>query len=185
MPVPLRTLVWLGLLACDQAPTTDSTPTPTNCDVDSLGSGPTLEYGVGEDFFEPIGEGDEILVVYGPQGGYHLDASIRAQGIDPGDHRNVADPRNPRIEMEARDAKGDLVSGVDKKGDDGIIRLQQGLAPTCNPDVFEIGGRRIFLLASDTDLNGQTLTVTVRLEDADGVQLSDTVEVVAVPSPFN
>lgn len=179
-------LVSLIMFGCagSTTDTTDSTP-DLPCDVAPLGVGAAAEYGVGEDFFEPIDDGDEILIVFGPQGGYHLDASVRAQGIDPGDHRNVADPRNPRIEFEARRPNGELVSGLDKPGDDGIIRLQQGLAPTCRAGVHEIGGRRIFLTATDRELEGEILTIRVTIEDADGVVVSDSVEVDAVPSPFN
>ncbi len=44
---------------------------------------PTVEVGTSSTGFEILGEDQEVPVVFGPQGGYHVDASVRMQHLCP------------------------------------------------------------------------------------------------------
>jgi hypothetical protein len=50
---------------------------------DPADAGVTL--GTGTTEFEPLGEGDSLEVVAGPQGGFHFHVHARMSGLDPGD----------------------------------------------------------------------------------------------------
>ena len=43
----------------------------------------TLEIGTGESQFEGLTDGQEVELIYGAQGGYHVWLSLRAEGIEP------------------------------------------------------------------------------------------------------
>jgi hypothetical protein len=42
---------------------------------------PIVEVGKGEDFFEPLDDGDSVTLVHGPQGGWHVTGAVRATGF--------------------------------------------------------------------------------------------------------
>ena len=42
---------------------------------------PKIEIGTGETAFEPLEDGDTIYIVYGPQGGYHFNGSLRGKWV--------------------------------------------------------------------------------------------------------
>lgn len=44
-----------------------------------------VELGTGEWEMVPLGDGEDVQLVLGSQGGYHVWASVRAEGIDPDD----------------------------------------------------------------------------------------------------
>jgi len=62
--------------------------------VDLTSTKGQIELGTGDDAF--IAMPDEINIVYGSQGGFHIPARGRIQGLDPGDPVNVINPSNPR-----------------------------------------------------------------------------------------
>ena len=66
---------------------------------------PGILLGTGEYEFEALGDGDEIDIVYGPQGGYHLLGSIRIKGLEAGDDADLSNESNPttRFEIIAND----------------------------------------------------------------------------------
>lgn len=164
--MPLH-LIWL--LACEAEP-------PVVLD-------PDLQLGTGVDGYVPLADGDDIIIVYGPQGGYHLDGSLRVQGIDPGDADDLSDPRNPLTVFQVLDEGGSPVSGL--QGAE-TIEFRQGIDESDEPGVYEMVGRKILLdIQDDAELEGQTLTVSVRVEDVDGVVLADQHSVTAVASPYN
>jgi len=144
---------------------------------------PDLQLGTGVDAFVPVEDGDEMLVVFGPQGGYHLDGSLRVQGIDPGDEDDLSAPDNPLTVFQVTTEDGTIVSGL--QGAD-TVEFRQGIAAADTPGVYEMIGRKILLdIEDDAELEGQTLTVTVTVEDADGITLEDRHSVLAVASPYN
>ena len=54
------------------------------------------------------------------------------------------------------------------------------------PGVFLMFGRNLHLdIESDAELDGEEVTLTVEVVDKDGVTLSDTRDVIAIPHPFN
>jgi len=144
---------------------------------------PDLQLGTGVSSFIAVEDGDEVVIVFGPQGGYHLDGSLRVQGIDPGDEDDLSDPRNPLTVFQVRREDGTIVSGL--QGAD-TIEYRQGIDATDTPGVYEMVGRRILLdIESDSELVGETLSVSVSVEDADGVMLADEHDLIAVASPYN
>jgi hypothetical protein len=171
--------VWSLLLvaACtadssDDAEDTDVAPVPTEARL-----------GTGTDAFVPVEDGDEITIVFGPQGGYHLDGSMRASGVVPGDPDDLSDPDNPITAFRVWDATGDPISGLEGANE---VLYQEGLEPTDEPGVFEMVGRRIFLdIPSDDAIVGTTIDVEVEVHDVDDVVVSDRHTVLAVPFPFN
>ena len=44
---------------------------------------PSIEIGTGTDSFIPILDGEDIELIAGPQGGWHIEAAIRFQSVDP------------------------------------------------------------------------------------------------------
>jgi hypothetical protein len=67
--------LWSG---CQGDAPTDTAP------VDPCaGSAPTLALGTGEFAFEPLLDGDRIMLTNGPQGGWHLWTSGRLTGVNP------------------------------------------------------------------------------------------------------
>ncbi len=144
---------------------------------------PGIELGTGVDEFVPLEDGDEMAVILGPQGGYHLDGSLRVQGIDPGNEDDLGDPRNPLTVFEAVVDDGTVVSGL---AGATSVEYRQGIKASETPGVYEMVGRRILLdIQDDSELQGRTLTVSVTVEDVDGVVLTDERDVVAVAGRYN
>jgi len=56
---------------------------------------PFLAFGTGERTFEPLMDGDDGVVIQGPQGGHHLLGSIQIAGVVPGTDGDLSDPDNP------------------------------------------------------------------------------------------
>ncbi len=144
--------------------------------------GAGVELGTGTTAFTPLGDGDEVYIVQGPQGGYHLDGSVRATGIVHGDPEDLSSPDNPTTVFRVLRA-GEAVSGTANQPD---VSYTQGLDESAEPTFCEMVGRRVYLnIGDDDDLVGSTLTVEVTLSDVDGRVLMDSREVFAVAHPDN
>lgn len=65
-------------------------------------AGPGCEVGAGTEAFLPLANGDEISIIAGPQGGYHIFTSVRWQRLD-------AEPA--RVRISARVAETDEYLG--------------------------------------------------------------------------
>lgn len=151
---------------------TDAGPLPTE-----------VKLGTGDEAFVPVADGDEITIVFGPQGGYHLVGSMRASGIVPGDPDDLSDPTNPITAFRVWDETGDPISGL--QGADQVL-YQEGLEPTDTPGLFEMIGRRVFLdILSDDEIVGTELTVEVEVHDTNDLIVADRHTVIAVPHPLN
>ena len=61
----------LGAIACG-----GSAPV----DEDGCVGDPSLEVGTGKDAFEPVDDGDSVVIQHGPQGGWHIWTGIHSQG---------------------------------------------------------------------------------------------------------
>ncbi|MCA9542303.1 MAG: hypothetical protein KC620_25575 [Myxococcales bacterium] len=139
----------------------------------------TIELGTGDDDFKPITDGEDIWIIKGPQGGYHLLGSVRVTGIDAGNPDDLDDPSNPTTAFE--------IWEDDERVDADVAHYTQALGPVWNdPDTFEMIGRFVILdIQSDRELAGATLRFKVSVTDAQGHTLTDAREVVGVPHPNN
>jgi len=156
----------------DDTDDTDVEPVPTEARL-----------GTGTEEFVPVEDGDEITIVFGPQGGYHLDGSMRASGIVAGDPDDLTDPDNPITAFRVWDETGDPISGLEGANE---ILYQEGLEPTDEPGVYEMVGRRIFLdIPSDDAIVGTMIDIEVEVHDVNDVVVSDRHTVLAIPFPFN
>jgi hypothetical protein len=70
-------------------------------DTSPLGA---LEIGTGFDSYRVMP--DVLPLVYGPQGGFHIEARARIRGLVPGDAANISNPANPRTRYRAFFASG-------------------------------------------------------------------------------
>lgn len=140
---------------------------------------PAIEIGTGDVEFEPLRDGDECLIIFGPQGGYHFWASMRVQGIDAGNPDDLDDPANPVTAFHA------WKDGV--RIDLDASTYKQGIDPVPGePGVYQMIGRQLRLdIQNDDDLDGVEVLIDVDVEDANGVTLHDERLVVGEPSPFN
>lgn len=72
---PLLVCLWSGCQGED--------PPDTGTVDPCAGSAPTLSLGTGQFAYEPLLEGDRIVLTNGPQGGWHLWTSARLTGVNP------------------------------------------------------------------------------------------------------
>lgn len=137
---------------------------------------PFLAIGTGERAFVPLADGDEAEVVYGPQGGYHVVASLQVAGVDPGDPDDLGDPDNPTIRLVARHEGEALAAFV----------YEQGLREARERGVYEMLGRLLILdIATDDEIVGDALLIEASVEDVHGVRLEAELELLAVAAPTN
>lgn len=138
---------------------------------------PSVQIGTGDASFEPLADGDTVLIIEGPQGGFHVLGSARFTGVEGGDPDVLSDPQNPTYWFRVYD------EGVRI---DFAPQYTQGLDLAPEGEAFEELGRFVFLdITADEELVGHTLEITVDIEDVNGVALQDSVTVVAEASPFN
>lgn len=142
---------------------------------------PGLEIGTGEIAFVPLTDGDTLQIIQGPQGGFHLLASLRVHGIAPGDRGDLTEPTNPTITFSVTDDAGD--------GHIAIGPITQGLdsAPLREwPFTHQMTGRFAILdITDDDELAGQTVDLSVQIAAQDDITLEDSVRVDLVPHPDN
>jgi hypothetical protein len=143
---------------------------------------PLVEIGSGVDEFLPLEDGGEILIVQGPQGGHHFDGSLRAQGIPPGDGRDLTNPDNPTTTFR-------IVRVSDGQQLDVGITFTQGLETTDEPGVYAVLGRKVIFdrnwVQFDDDVTGVECDFIVEIQAVDGTVLTDTRRVIGVPHPLN
>lgn len=161
----LRVLLLGALVGCKVTKDGDVPPTPS------------IEIGTGEAAFEALDPMGELLIVQGPQGGYHFNGSLHAIGVNPGNPDDLGDPENPTIAFTA--------SAGGQRRDIGI-EYTQGLRGGAAPHTYELLGRRVILdIATDAALDGDEIEFEVSISDADGNVLTDTRTVIAEPHPLN
>jgi hypothetical protein len=124
--------------------------------------------GTGEWEWEDLADGDEIPVIMGPQGGYHLLASVRVSGILAGDAKDLSDPNNPTtsfavwFEEENLTAASVFVQGLDP--------ISSDMPPYRNE---MIGRFAILGIGDDSELEGQEVRFEVTVQDVEGLSVSD------------
>jgi hypothetical protein len=135
----------------------------------------TVELGTGTVNFEPLEDGDELVVVAGPQGGYHFVVHARATGLAAGDPTMPGIPANPRTRFSA------ILDGEEVDMEQSPYRLgyeQEG-------DFQVLPSGRILRLLDEIvpAIHGREVVLTVTVEDSEGDTASDERLILAVPDP--
>lgn len=163
----VRALLLSGLVACAPEPE----PEPVD---------PAIELGTGDIDFEPLADGGDIYVIHGPQGGYHLLASLRVVGIETGNPDDPADAINPTMTFSVEHGGADItLTGQYHQGLDPIV-------PEGGAWSHQTVGRLCILdIADDDVLDGEPIHFAVEIADTEGRVLTDARDLVAVPHPLN
>jgi hypothetical protein len=165
----LLLIAWLG---CADKQPAEST---------SKDLGPLLvELGTGEWEWEPLEAGGEIPVIQGPQGGFHLLGSVRVSGIEAGSADDLSDPLNPTTTFSV---------WVDGENIAPSSRFVQGLdesSANARPFHHEMIGRFVIMnIASDDELDGVELELSVAVQDVHGTETNTSLLLTAYPHPLN
>ncbi len=165
----------LTLLAC-----LGTSPDPGEDSASTEPSAPQALLGTGEWEWEALSDGDEIYVIQGPQGGWHLLGSVRTVGLVPGDPTSLGDPENPTTTFQVWVDGAPLVpNAMYVQGLDSIL----GGVP---PYTHEMIGRFAILdITGDDVLDGVEVEFGVTVVDVDGVAVEDRLTLTAVPHPLN
>jgi hypothetical protein len=139
---------------------------------------PSAEIGGGAYAFEPLAPGDPLVMVHGPQGGWHVLASLRLRStLDIVDVAYAIDvlPDGPRVSDQAYRVQlvPDGACAGTYPGMYGYLDvsgLADGEADT-PPEL--LGGRALRLTLAATDAEGRVATATL-----DGVAALDPIDVV-------
>lgn len=145
--------LWSLLLACSGG----EEELGDGCAVDPA---PTVAIGTGEGSFEPMP--DEVVLVHGNQGGYHVTVAFDATGLDSSDTIHF------------------LVEGTI---DDEVVAVADYYAAvTCNAETASLqawGGLLIYPL-TPPELDNQPTTISATLTDAAGAEASTTASTTIV-----
>ena len=139
-----------------------------------------VELGTGEIAFEPISEGQDLELIRGPQGGYHFLVSIRTKNLVGGDRGDLGNPTNPTITLDVvHDGESLIIIGPITQGLDAAPVSER-------PFTHQMTGRfAIVDVADDEQLEGEIVTLSVVVEDSEGVIVEDSVDVRSVAHPDN
>ncbi len=113
------------------------------------GPEPTFELGAGADRFVPIDMAAPLPLVYGPQGGYHIDLAFRF------------------THLEGRELLGGTITGrVEGRT---AFDAEPWFTARCEEDALVATGIRLFLREELESVTGRDLTVEARVMDARGI----------------
>ena len=159
MRATMLAVVVLGLGACEMEEPADGSDTggPEGCLADDLG----LSLGTGVLEYSPVSENDDITIVHGPQGGWHIDVAGRLSNT--GQEVSIA-PTVTLLET------GDQLAGDQNPSLQAIVDYD---ADACTGDFF---GLRAFIddfspqddlpyQAFVCSLGGKQLALSVRVTD--------------------
>ena len=141
---------------------------------------PDIVMGTGEWDWEPIEDGQEIDVIQGPQGGFHLLGCVRVAGITAGNADDLSAADNPTTTFWV------IHEGVDLSPASVFV---QGLDPSpadVSPFSHQMVGRFVIMnIEADDELDGVDIVFGVSVEDVDGVRVETEMNLTAVPHPLN
>lgn len=117
------------------------------------GSEPTFELGVGATTFTQVSDGDDAHLVFGPQGGYHIDLAVKTTYLD----------------------LDDLFAGTIEGVVDGSRHFYATpwFAAECIDDTQIATGVRMFLETTPEEVIGHTVIVDAEISDIHGTSLAD------------
>ena len=129
---------------------------------------PWLELGSGQSEFIDVEDGDELTLVYGIQGGWHVDGAAKFGGIDP---------EGASLTYLATDPdSGELLNYTYN------AQLSENLLQEIEDGWLRLGDLVVFDVDSDSDVLGRTINIELTLTDADGNTMQDSrTVVVAAP----
>lgn len=155
----LLSLVPILLTACEPVPYPECRS--------FLAEQPVLEIGTGIEDFEPLPA--EVGYEFGPQGGWHIWGSLRAEGIWTG-IEGTPNETTPVVSFTMQAVEGDLTGGYD--------RLRRPMTLQAD-DVAELVGEQVILDVSDpSEADGVQVELMATVEDACGTVVTDTRRVV-------
>ena len=144
--------------------------------VDCFSLDPVVEIGTGETEYEPLSEESSVVMVHGPQGGWHMLGSVRVHNMDPiiEVHFTVHDEES-----------GTVVS-------DNLYRVavvQDGECTGYYPGMY--GYIDVTLMATETAtrppelLSYKPVIMTMEVKDFAGREKTTTLRVMAEPDPMD
>lgn len=142
--------------------------------------GGEVEIGTGYEAFEPLT--DDIAIIGGPQGGFHLNLNARVRGLELGDPIDLLDPENPSTVFGIYTAAGGERLDID------TCPVRVGYRADGEQGVLPRGVSVVFEVASVEELvplfDGPVL-VRVEVVDVQGRRAADerTIVVRAPPRP--
>ena len=155
----ILSLLPVALLACEPVPYPECRR--------FLAEEPALEIGTGIEAYEPLP--DELGYEFGPQGGWHVWGSLRAEGVWPG-IEGTPNETTPVVSFTLQAVEGDLTGGYQRLR--RPMTLQAG-------DVAELVGEQVILDVSDpSEADGVEVDLTATVEDACGTVVTRTERVV-------
>lgn len=114
--------------------TTATSAAPTTSDASTGATEASIELGTGLTQWQTLAEGDSIELVAGPQGGWHVDVSVRGEGLEPDGLWLYYEAVDPRDDSELSFVTSSLLSESSVLFDDeGWLRLGEWV-------VFDIEG---------------------------------------------
>ncbi len=146
---PARSLVLVAVL-CAGCP-------PPDDEFTGDAGPPELSVGTGETMFEPVMNGDELELVFGPQGGWHVIVSSRMSGVDP-------DGATLRVEV------------IDAESDEVLAQISLALLARrldrSGPSWFKLNDFLIFDIAGPSEVIDRDVIVRAHLTAGD-IALTD------------
>jgi hypothetical protein len=141
---------------------------------------PRALLGAGEFEWEELEPGDEHEIIQGPQGGFHLLASVRVGGVEPGDPDDLEDPNNPTVRFDV------LVDGASRSATGEFTQGLESTPPDASTWTHQVVGRFAILdITDDDELHGETAELTVEVRDVAGLVVTDALELELVRHPLN
>jgi hypothetical protein len=134
------------------------------CDGDE----PAVTLGTGTDAFEPLADGAPLSFYLGPQGGYHVFASLRATDLPPGDPLDPFGAGSPVVSLEV---------SVDDARIGGYAQLPRLFV--AGADGVELVGQLLVLEVPDPpSLDGTAATLSTEVRHPCGRVATDARDVV-------
>ncbi len=109
---------------------------------------PAIELGTGTGAFESLVERQDLGLVYGPQGGWHVNVALRTSGLDPED---------VWIGYTAEDAAGNPISFPAE------MQLADNLVLSTSTGWDRLGDRVVFDIAEDVEVLDQSVVLRVEV----------------------
>jgi hypothetical protein len=163
-------VAWLVLAACSSdepgGGQGEGGPGPDTCGaLEAREAGGEAVLGTGYEAFEALG--DELAIIAGPQGGFHLNLNARIRGLEFGSVDDLLDPNNPSTAFAVYGAD------TDERRDMAECAVRLGYRPEQADEfgVLQRGVSVILDVASETELEpllAEPARLEVDIVDAEG-----------------